>query len=367
LIPDSGRHDPVFGPKDPGEVLSMLMLPVPAFVALCLAFLTLRTLLSGGRQGLMLFLAACALQSFGIALATGFGIGVLRPILPVTAALVPALAWITFVAGLIRPLSWSRDGWHLAGPLLCLFCRVYAPETTDVAVAALFGGYGLAILRSLTRTADLPLARIEAGVQPRRLWTVIGTLLIASAASDLLIAVAFATGYQDWAGELISLLSSVILLCIGWLSSVSEAGSADEEGRSVEPGESFPPGSGEDLQAEDQEIVARLDALLRETRIYLDPDLTLQRLARRLHIPDKRLSAAVNRVTQANLSRHINGWRIAHACDLIATGRSITETMFASGFNTKSNFNREFLRVMGLSPGAWARTRSAASSSGSDD
>ena len=51
FIPDSGRPDPVFGPKDLGEVLSMLMLPVPAFVALCLAFLTLRTLLSGGRRG----------------------------------------------------------------------------------------------------------------------------------------------------------------------------------------------------------------------------------------------------------------------------------------------------------------------------
>ena len=201
-------------------------------------------------------------------------------------------------------------------------------------------------------------------MQPRRLWTIIGALLIASATSDLLIAVAFATGHQDWAGELISLLSSVILMCIGGLSSVSEAGSVDEEGRLVEPGESFPPGFSEDLQAEDQEIVARLDALLRESRIYLDPDLTLQRLGRRLHIPDKRLSAAVNRVTQANLSRHINGWRIAHACDLIATGRSITGAMFASGFNTKSNFNREFLRIKGLSPGAWARIKSVASSSG---
>ncbi|GAB1479112.1 AraC family transcriptional regulator [Paracoccaceae bacterium] len=344
----------------------MLMLPVPAFIAVCLAFLTLRTLLSGGRQGLALFLAACALQSLGIALAAGFGFVVLRPMLPVTAAVIPALAWITFMAGLIRPLSWSRDVWHLGGPLFCLFCRLFAPETTDIAVAALFGGYGLAILRSLAHTADLPLARIEAGVQPRRLWLVIGALLIASAVGDLLIAVAFLAGHQDWAGGLISLLSSVILLCIGGLSSVPEAGSAEEEGGTVESGKSLPPGSGEDLQAEDQEIVARLDALLRESRIYLDPDLTLQRLARRLHLPDKRLSAAVNRATGANLSRHINGWRITHACDLIATGRSITEVMFASGFNTKSNFNREFLRIKGLSPGAWARIRSTTSVSGAE-
>ena len=63
----------------------MLMLPVPAFVALCLAILTLRTFLSGGRQGLALFLAACALQSLGIALATGL----FRPLTPAPSRSVP--------------------------------------------------------------------------------------------------------------------------------------------------------------------------------------------------------------------------------------------------------------------------------------
>jgi len=31
--------------------------------------------------------------------------------------------------------------------------------------------------------------------------------------------------------------------------------------------------------------------------------------------------------------------------------------MFASGFNTKSNFNREFLRVIGASPRDWLKSR----------
>lgn len=327
----------------------MLMLPVPVFISLCLAFLALRTILSGGRKGLALFLAACSLQSLGIALVAGYGIEVLRPLLPVSATVIPVLAWITFVAGLFRPLSWRQDGRHLAGPLFCLFCRLFAPATIDVVVAVLFAAYGVAILRSLACAIDLPLARIEAGVQPRKLWTVIGVLLIASAMNDLLVAFAYATGHAAWAGGLISLLASVILLCIGGLSSVSDAAGTEDPADGSRP--RAEPDS--DMRAEDHEIVAQLDTLLQKTRLYLEPDLTLQRLARRLHVPEKRLSAAVNRATGANLSRHINTLRIEHACGLITSGQGITEAMYASGFNTKSNFNREFLRVKGVSPGAW--------------
>ena len=40
---------------------------------------------------------------------------------------------------------------------------------------------------------------------------------------------------------------------------------------------------------------------------------------------------------------------------MLLRGESVTEAMFASGFNTKSNFNREFLGVVGTSPSAWAK------------
>jgi AraC-like DNA-binding protein len=35
---------------------------------------------------------------------------------------------------------------------------------------------------------------------------------------------------------------------------------------------------------------------------------------------------------------------------------SVTTAMLDSGFNTKSNFNREFLRVTGASPSKWRQT-----------
>ncbi len=94
-----------------------------------------------------------------------------------------------------------------------------------------------------------------------------------------------------------------------------------------------------------------------ERRLWQDPDLTLARLARRLGVPAKALSAAVNRVRGENISRVVNGWRVAHAGELLRGGASVTEAMLASGFQTKSNFNREFLRVMGRAPSDWAKVQ----------
>ncbi|NHF73821.1 AraC family transcriptional regulator [Paracoccus xiamenensis] len=39
--------------------------------------------------------------------------------------------------------------------------------------------------------------------------------------------------------------------------------------------------------------------------------------------------------------------------DMLLQGQSVADAMLSSGFNTKSNFNREFLRVAGASPSDW--------------
>ena len=74
----------------------MLMFPVPLFVAAVTGYLALRTLLSGGRPLLVALLCVCALQSVLVALVIFYRVDVLRPLLPVTATLVPPLSWITF-------------------------------------------------------------------------------------------------------------------------------------------------------------------------------------------------------------------------------------------------------------------------------
>jgi AraC-like DNA-binding protein len=101
------------------------------------------------------------------------------------------------------------------------------------------------------------------------------------------------------------------------------------------------------------ELVARLRTLLQKDPLFLDPDLTLSRLARRLQVPVKDLSNAINQICGENVSRYVNRHRIAHSCELLKQGQSITSALFDSGFQTKSNFNREFLRLKGCSPKIW--------------
>lgn len=325
----------------------MPMLPIPAFIALVLGYLAIRNLLSGGRLLLVAFLTACALQAVFVTLVAGYRIEGLRPVLPVSATVIPPLAWVTFQDAMVSRISWRGVAIHAVAPLFVLFSRIFAPETTDFIVPFVFVGYGVAILAHLRGASDMPLARLDAGRLPAVIWQVLGWALIASAVSDILIAVAFATGNAGWIGWLITVSSSLVLLFVGLLSdSPSASGDANDESQT---GPAPPP----QTSKEDVEVLENLETFLKREPMHLDPNLTLVRLARRLHLPEKRLSTAVNRATGSNVSRYINSWRIRHACKLIEDGASVTEAMFDSGFNTKSNFNREFLRETGVAPSKW--------------
>ncbi|CUH63760.1 L-rhamnose operon regulatory protein RhaS [Thalassovita gelatinovora] len=96
---------------------------------------------------------------------------------------------------------------------------------------------------------------------------------------------------------------------------------------------------------------AALDALMNDTHLYTDSNLTLARVARRLSIPVRDVSNAINRTTGENFSRYINGFRIRHAQEALRkTELSVTEVMFEAGFVSKSSFNTEFRRVTGKTP-----------------
>ena len=105
-----------------------------------------------------------------------------------------------------------------------------------------------------------------------------------------------------------------------------------------------------DVEA-DRALIDALNTLFSDRGLYRDPDLNLTRLARRLSVPARRVSEAVNRELGLNVSQFVNNRRIKEATTLLAeTDRSVAEIMEDAGFRTKSNFNREFRRVTGKSP-----------------
>ncbi|WP_299415592.1 AraC family transcriptional regulator [uncultured Sulfitobacter sp.] len=329
----------------------MPSLPIPMISALVLGFLLIRLWVVDRRHGpLAMLLALCAVQGLVISLAQHYQVPLARLVQPVTATMIAPMAWVAFQATAVRRLA-PMDMIHLAVPCVVAVLLAVQPQMLEGVIPASFIAYGVAIIWSSRSSADaLPRMRLEAGNMPARIWQIIGWCLIASALSDGLIVAAQIMGMGHLQPWIISISSSTTLILIGalTLSGALGQGAADAD---QEPQAQTSTVRSADPQ--DAEIMAQLEAYMADAQPYLNPDLTLSQLSRRLLVPAKQLSGAINRTTGANVSRYINAARIAQAQRALQSGESVTSAMLGAGFNTKSNFNREFLRIAGTSPSDW--------------
>ena len=338
----------------------MIALPVPLIVALLLGFLFIRaTLLEKTSPLLGALLLACAIQGIVVSLVHYYGVAELRLVQPITASLIPALAWIAFLEGGVRPRLQFSDIWHLVAPIMMTGVVILAPMLIDALLGGLFVGYGLAILLALHRQGnDLAHMRLASGPVPALIWRVIAIALIISAFNDVLISGALQLGAEKAPGIILSIFSSLALLAIGFLALSPAIAISRDEDAALQVSGIEPEAAKTDPDIPVADIIEQLEELVQRERLYLDPDLTLARIARRLGYPLKQVSTAINAQTGENVSRYINKYRITHACCALEAGENVTNTMLASGFNTKSNFNREFLRITGQTPSQWQRQRS---------
>jgi AraC-like DNA-binding protein len=106
----------------------------------------------------------------------------------------------------------------------------------------------------------------------------------------------------------------------------------------------------EELEATRAAVTARLH----EERLFEDPELTLTDLARKLGLPPKKLSAALNNGEGQNFNDLINRCRTEAVIERLKAGDHKTQTLMGlaldAGFNSKSTFNRCFKRYTGLTP-----------------
>ncbi|WP_430472863.1 helix-turn-helix domain-containing protein [Thalassospira lucentensis] len=347
----------------------MIVLPVPMVVALLLGFLFLRaTLFSNTPRLLAALLLACACQSVTVSVVQYYGVSELRLLQPITASFIPALAWVAFLDGGIRSRRHATDLLHFLVPVGIACAIIAAPIVIDALLVVVFVGYGSAILVMLHRQGnDLAHARLASGHVPALVWRAIAIALIASAISDVCISLALSFGYDSAPGLILSIFSSIALLTIGFLSLSPDIASDPRDEIEDGPASSMgvmhpvPPISKASDDVPVADIMGQLETLIADKKLYLDPDLTLARLARRLGYPLKQVSTAINAATGENVSRYINKYRIEHACRELEAGQNITTAMLASGFNTKSNFNREFLRITGKTPSQWPQQPSSGS------
>lgn len=118
---------------------------------------------------------------------------------------------------------------------------------------------------------------------------------------------------------------------------VSEAGSASDAG-----------------SEERKRVLEELQRHMETQRPWLDADLTLEQLARQLHLRPKVLSQAINEGLGRNFFEFINHYRIEESKRLLTDppDKKITvlEVLYQVGFNSKSSFNTVFKKQTGLTP-----------------
>lgn len=118
-------------------------------------------------------------------------------------------------------------------------------------------------------------------------------------------------------------------------------------------------GSPEASEDRFQELAAQIDQCMTEQQPWLNPDFSLDDLARLMDVPKHHLYYCLNTILKKRFTRLRAEYRIAHACRLIEGGATRSKTLEAigieSGFANRISFTGTFREITGLSPSDFAR------------
>lgn len=106
--------------------------------------------------------------------------------------------------------------------------------------------------------------------------------------------------------------------------------------------------------SEAAETLQQVSDYMARHKPFLNPDLTVKALSNQLQLTARLVSQAINIAKGQNFSEYVNGYRIDFATALLRRddepSLSVMDVMLAAGFNTKSNFNRSFKDITGMTP-----------------
>ncbi len=98
----------------------------------------------------------------------------------------------------------------------------------------------------------------------------------------------------------------------------------------------------------------KMEQLMKEEKLYQEPELTLSDLAKKLHTNSCVLSRVINQCFMLNFNDYINKYRVqdvmAKMNDPKFSNQTLLSIAFDAGFNSKSTFNRAFLKFKGITP-----------------
>lgn len=112
---------------------------------------------------------------------------------------------------------------------------------------------------------------------------------------------------------------------------------------------------------EKRELFEELRKIIIDDKLYICPNLKLNTLARKLHIPEKELSIIINDLAGQNFSSFVNKYRIEEACELLKNSNiKISDLPLKVGFYSRSAFTNKFKELVGETPSSFRENLSSA-------
>jgi AraC-like DNA-binding protein len=105
-------------------------------------------------------------------------------------------------------------------------------------------------------------------------------------------------------------------------------------------------------------VLARLDELMDEEKIFTDDELTLPKLSAKLMITPHQLSMILNSKRRMNFRSLVNSYRIRESMKQMAEfpDKTVLDITLDCGFNSKSSFNAVFIKMTGTTPTNYRRS-----------
>ncbi|GAB4030801.1 helix-turn-helix domain-containing protein [Spirosoma gilvum] len=116
--------------------------------------------------------------------------------------------------------------------------------------------------------------------------------------------------------------------------------------------------TGSDLSSDTiDRVMNALSKAMEQDKLYLDPDLSVDKLGQHLQLPPKLISAVLNQHVRKNFNGFINEYRVEEVkrrvLDPANDHLTLTGIAFESGFNSQATFQRTFKQLTGASPGEY--------------
>ena len=107
-------------------------------------------------------------------------------------------------------------------------------------------------------------------------------------------------------------------------------------------------------ESETIELFESIENLVHGQKLFLEPDISLAGLSKRLRASTQKISFAINTRSGCNFNEYINRYRVSFAIQLLKKQESKEFTIAAigieAGFNSLSSFNQSFKKVTGKTP-----------------